>query len=236
MKQKFFFLALVLFVLSSSLKAQNCDPWIKQAYNALYQRNPSAAECNIKNYNNGSWSSLGELIGYIEGYNRTRPGNFIKGDPWIFRGYWELYSRVPSPFELNIYLYNGGSWNSLEQLKGFIKDFQNSLSQNGVKLVPGKLKDKDAAAMVDNSNNLLAVSLVSLDGGQVIAAGGGNVIAAGGGNVIAPGGGNVVAPGGANITISNNTAGLNVSAGYSVQSTGAKRVIKTAGKGAIIIK
>ena len=103
-------------------------------------------------------------------------------------------------------------------------------------MISGKVKDKDVAAIVDNNNNVLAVSLVSLNNGQVISPGGGNVISAGGDNVISPGGGNVISPGGGNMTFNNNTAGLTIGAGYSTQSTGVKRVIKTAGKGTIAIK
>lgn len=236
MKQKNLFLALALFFFATSLKAQNCDPWIAEAYKLMYKRTPTAAECNIKNYNNGSWRNKAELIGYIDAYNRYKPGDFLKGDPWIFQAYYELYTRIPNPIELNINLYNGGSWNDLGQLKGYIQEYQKSLSQNNLRMISGKVKDKDVAAVVDNNNNVIAVSLVSLNSGQVISPGGGNVISAGGDNVISPGGGNVISPGGGNLTINNNTAGLTVGAGYSTQSTGVKRVIKTAGKGTIAIK
>jgi len=236
MKQKNLFFALALLFFATSLKAQNCDPWIVESYKLLYKRTPTATECNIRNYNNGSWGSKAELIGHIDAYNRYKSGNFIKGDPWIFQAYYELYSRVPNPIELNINLYNGGSWNNYGQLKSYIQQYQSSLAQNNLKMVSGKVKEKDAVALVDNNNNVLAVSLVSPNGGQVISPGGANVIASGGGNVISPGGGNVISPGGANFTFNNNTAGLNIGAGYSTQSTGVKRVIKTAGKGSIVVK
>jgi hypothetical protein len=236
MKKRNLVVILALFVLASSLKAQNCDPWIAEAYKLMYKRSPTSAECNIKNYNNGSWRSKAELIGYIDAYNRNKPGDFLKGDPWIFQNYYELYSRIPTAFELNITLYNGGSWSDRDQLKGFIADYQKSLMQNDVNLIAGKANSKDAAVLVDRNNNVLAVSLISPNGGLVVAPGGANVIAAGGGNVVAPGGGNVIAPGGANFNFNANTPGLNVTAGYSTQSTGVKRTIKTAGKGGITIK
>jgi hypothetical protein len=166
-------------------------------------------------------------LGYIENYNRYKSGNFLKGDPWIFQAYCEMYNRNPTAMELNIKLYNAGSWNSYSELKNYIKQYQSSLSNNGVKVLTGKANGKDAVVMLDNNNKVLAVSLLSLTGGNVIAAGGGNVIAAGGGNVIAAGGGN--------FTFSSNTAGLNVGNVYTVQSVGTK-VIKTSGKGALVIR
>ena len=66
MKQRNVFLALALFFFATSLKAQNCDPWIVDAYKLMYKRTPTATECNIKNYNNGSWRSKAELIGFID--------------------------------------------------------------------------------------------------------------------------------------------------------------------------
>lgn len=68
------FLIVLCLLQVTSIKAQNCDPWIKQVYNELYGRAPSAAECNIKNYNNGSWSGYEQLKGFIRTYNtRSAP-------------------------------------------------------------------------------------------------------------------------------------------------------------------
>jgi hypothetical protein len=47
----------------------------------LYGRGPSAAECNIKNYNNGTWGNYAGLVGHIAGINRYKPGNHLKGAP-----------------------------------------------------------------------------------------------------------------------------------------------------------
>src|SRR5215210_4790016 len=59
-----------LFVLAFNLqsKAQKGDPWIYQAYQEEYHRQPTAFELNIKNYNNGSWNNYGELKNYIKQY------------------------------------------------------------------------------------------------------------------------------------------------------------------------
>lgn len=44
------------------------DPWIHQAYVELYNRQPTAWELNIYNYNNGSWNNYNELKQYIKDY------------------------------------------------------------------------------------------------------------------------------------------------------------------------
>jgi hypothetical protein len=48
-----------------SLNAQSCDTWIIQVYKQLYGRVPNSNECNIKNYNNGSWNSYDQLKEFI---------------------------------------------------------------------------------------------------------------------------------------------------------------------------
>jgi len=110
------------FLLCSAVKAQNCDPWIVKAYQEIFKRTPTAQECNIKNYNNGSWNNYCELVNYIVAYKRA-------GDPWIFKAYCEMYNRVPGTTEQSIYNYNNGSWNSYDQLKGYISSYQKSLEK-----------------------------------------------------------------------------------------------------------
>ncbi len=58
----------IVFLMSLSADAQNCDPWIVSIYKQLYNRQPSSEECNIKNYNNGSWSGYEQLTGYVKKY------------------------------------------------------------------------------------------------------------------------------------------------------------------------
>ncbi len=73
MKRTVTSLIIVLCLLhGTSLKAQNCDPWIKQIYNELYGRTPNGTECNIVNYNYGSWGSYEELKGLIRSYNSSK--------------------------------------------------------------------------------------------------------------------------------------------------------------------
>jgi hypothetical protein len=246
----------------ASLTATSCDPWITQIYKQLYNRTPSAEECNIKNYNNGSWNSYDQLVSYIKSYNNKKTTSQpvkvtqLKGDAWIFQLYKELYNRQPNAWELNIKNYNNGSWDNYAQLKTYIQQYQNALKQNNIEIKTGTMGDKDVVWFYVNGKPE-AVNLVSRDAGSVIAAGGDNVIAAGGGNliqqnggyviapgganvvapgganVIAPGGGNVIAPGGANL-ISSNMAGVTFGSGYRIASQNGK-VIRTSGKTTLII-
>lgn len=237
------FLAMAFF---SHVNAQNCDPWIISAYKQLYQRTPSAEECNIRNYNNGSWNSYNELVGYIKAYKSSGKSTTatLKGDPWIFNAYNELYKRQPNAWELNIKNYNNGSWNSYNELKKYIQDFQNNLRSRKLEVkISEQTFGKNKVAGFFLNGQQVAVDLVSIEGGNVVAAGGGNVIAAGGGNVVSAGGANVVSAGGANVVaagggnirIAEGMAGVNFGGRYTVQSAGTK-VIPTSGQGAIVIR
>lgn len=66
-----YLLFLAAFLSLTSARAQSCDPWIIQAYGELFGRKPTAAECNISNYNNGSWNNYDQLKGYIKAYNNV---------------------------------------------------------------------------------------------------------------------------------------------------------------------
>ena len=154
----------------------------------------------------------------------------LKGDPWIFNAYKEMYNRQPSNWELNIVLYNGGSWNSYQQLKSFITEYQNSMSSEGITTKTYTKGDKSLVAF-DKGNKTIAVDLISIDGGRVIAAGGGNVIAAGGGNIISGGAGNIISGGAGNFS---SLGGVTPSPSkYGGLSGGSVRV-KSSGKGSLV--
>lgn len=239
MKKNVLLLAfLTAMVCFTELNAQNCDPWIVNAYKQLYQRNPTAEECNIRNYNNGSWNSYNELVSYIKAYQNKAKTNTtaLKGDPWILSAYNELYRRQPNVWELNIKNYNNGSWNSYNELKKYIQDFQNNLRNQKLEIRTSEQtwgKHKVTGFFLNGRQ--VAVNLVSVDGGNVVAAGGLNVISAGGGNVVSAGGGNVVAVGGGNIRVADGMPGVNFGGRYTVQSAGTQ-VIPTSGQGALIIR
>lgn len=227
MKQKLLpFFSLLLF--SFCVKAQNCDPWIVKAYQELYQKTPSSEECNIRNYNNGSWNNYNELVSYIKAYktkNSNNPSNTaVKGDPWILQIYKELYNRTPSAWEVNIQNYNSGSWNNYDELKKYIQDFQTSLGKSNISIITKDAGDGKSVAFLMENGQAIAVALVNQNGGQIVAAGGGNVVAAGGGNVISPGGANM-----------QNLSAMNLGGRYSIQSAGT-RIIPVSGKSAITVR
>jgi hypothetical protein len=242
MKQKIsllFLLSILFFGIAA--KAQNCDPWIQQAYKQLYGRSATAEECNIKNYNNGSWNNYDELVRYIKSYNSQKatsaPAQMpaLKGDPWIFQVYKELYNRQPNAWELNVNNYNSGSWKNYAELKSYVRDFQSSISRQRLDIKTGPWTNNNVVVGFFINGQQVAVNVVAAGGGNVVAAGGANVVASGGANVVAAGGGNVVAAGGGNIFINTNMAGVNFGGRYVTQSAGT-RVVTTSGKGALIIR
>lgn len=148
-------------------------------------------------------------------------------DPWINLAFRDSGGGQPVGAgdlgECNPALYNGGSWNSYQQLVNAVRTARQSLANQG--LAWKYLKN------MDNPNDIRA-GLVA--GGNVVAAGGGNVVAAGGGNVVSPGGGNVISVGGGNL---NSLPQIQVMARapYSVMS-GAKKVIKLSESSTIVIR
>lgn len=72
MRIKSICLFVIICTLASNTKAQNCDPWITKIYKQFYGRTPNAVECNIRNYNNGSWNSFDQLSGFIRTYQGGR--------------------------------------------------------------------------------------------------------------------------------------------------------------------
>lgn len=122
MKQKLSLVFLLFFLILGTVTKAQCDPWIQQAYQQLLKRSANAQECNIRNYNNGSWGSYAELLGYVAGYNK-------KGDPWIYRAYWEMYQQLPEAADVNIYNYNHGTWHSYDELKRYIQSYHAAVIQ-----------------------------------------------------------------------------------------------------------
>jgi hypothetical protein len=112
-------------MLVTAVHSQNCDPWIQNAYQKLFKRPANAQECNIRNYNNGSWSSECELLGYVARYKNL-------GDPWIFQVYCELRNRVPDASELNIYNYNNGSWRNYGELRNYVTNYLYNITKERV--------------------------------------------------------------------------------------------------------
>jgi hypothetical protein len=225
-----FVLAFTLLVFTCSAFAQgNCDPWITAIYKQLYNRQPTSSECNIQNYNKGSWSSYQQLTDYIKSYQGAGDGtqlssSLVSGDPWIMEIYQKLYGRRPNSLELNIKLYNNGNWSSYEQLSGFIQQFQKSLTDNGLIIETALLNSSHNLVAIKKDGVYIAANILENKGGNVVAAGGANVVAAGGANVVSAGGANVVAAGGGNVVAAGGgnviaAGGLNAR-GYRVSNSG----------------
>ncbi|WP_162427369.1 hypothetical protein [Pontibacter pudoricolor] len=220
-------------VKSSNSSTQNCDPWIVQIYQQEFRRNPTADECNIRNYNDGSWASYADLKSYIKGYQSKSAGNAntsspvktvkLEGDPWIFKAYRELYRREPVALELNVNNYNGGTWANYAQLKRFVAEFQTSLKKHNAQIKTVDTTNGNQLTGLYLNGEQVAVALISKNGGGVVAAGGMNVVSAGGANVVAAGGMNVVSPGGGNV-VSAGGANVVSAGGANVVSAGGANI------------
>lgn len=160
-------------------------------------------------------------------FNISVNAQTLKGDPWIFQVYKEVYNRQPSGWELNINNYNSGSWNNYADLKKYVMEYQASMNKSGLTIITKKIDDNRILTGFVRDGKLLAANIISPQGGNVVASGGANVVAAGGGNV--------VASGGLNLQITANTAGVSFGGRYTVQSAGTV-VIPVSGKGALIIR
>ena len=103
----------------------------------------------------------------------------LKGDPWIFYAYQELYNRQPNAWELNIKNYNAGSWNNYDELRRYVKMYQISLRNNNLTVSTTTLASGNVVALFNQNGRSIAANLISQDGGGIIASGGGNIIASG---------------------------------------------------------
>lgn len=157
----------------------------------------------------------------------------LKGDPWIFQVYNELYGRQPNAWELNIRNYNSGSWNNYGELKDYVKQYQYGLALQHIYVSTVTLQSGNTAAFFNQNYKSIAVDLITNDGGSIIAQGGGNIIAQGGGNIMTNAGGNVISPNGS--TLSSLIKGVSFGGRYQVLEAGST-LIPTSGKGALIIR
>ncbi len=229
-------LYVLLFSLSSSpLFAQNVDPWITKAYKEMYQKNPSADEANIKNYNNGSWNNYCELVSYIAAYNNNKPGAHLKGDPWIFKAYCEIYNRVPTGWELNIRNYNNGSWSNYDELKKWIRDYFSALAANRIEVKMAKPKSSrtvaEMAVVFIIDGKVTAADLIGNDAGSIKATGGNEMALKGITSLIGLDGGTLISDDGSTL---KNLQGVQFS-GYGLKSEEGAKKVKTAGKTTLVI-
>ena len=148
----------------------------------------------------------------------------LKGDPWIFKVYKELWGIQPNAWELNIKNYNGGSWNSYAELKKYVSQYQNSMTTQGLTVSVKNISDVNFAVVFNQNGRSIAVDLITNDGGTIKVAGAGNIALISGANLLANAG----------IVVNANLAGATFGSRYTLQSEGTK-VIQTSGKGALII-
>lgn len=157
----------------------------------------------------------------------------VKGDPWIFQVYKELYGRQPNAWEIQIKLYNNGSWKDYNQLKQYVKDYQASLSSNSLSVSVTAIKSSpNAAALINQNGKTIAADLISQDGNGIVAQGGGNLVNTNGSNLKDVNGNNIVAQGGGNL---RDIPGASLGSNRQLMA-GDKKIIKTSGQGAIIIR
>ena len=236
MKRILLFALLACSLSASELVAQtSVDPWITKAYSELYKRTPNAEESKIANYNNGSWNSYPELLSYIVAYNNNKGGSHIKGDPWIFRAYYENYNRIPIPWELNIRNYNNGSWNNYDELKKFITEYQNALVVNRLQVVMATVKSvaklAETAAVFILDGKPVAANLIGNDAGSLKAVGGNELKAKGITALIDMNGATLISDDGSTL---KNLKGVQFS-GYGLMSEEGAKKIRTAGKTTLVI-
>jgi hypothetical protein len=231
---------LVLFVSASFvsvLNAQAVDPWITKAYKDIYDKTPNAEESKIANYNNGTWSSYCELVSHIVTYNNSKSGSHIKGDPWIFKAYCELYNRVPTRWEINIKNYNNGSWASYDELKKFIQEYFSSLKANNLEVKMAKPQGAksvtDLAVVFLIDGKIEAADLIGNDAGSLTALGGEELKAKGITKLIGMDGATLISDDGSTL---KSLAAVNFLGAYTVQSGDGSKTIKTSGKTTLVIK
>ncbi len=132
------------------------DYWVAYAFQRVTAGGIASGDlCNIRNYNDGHWSSLTDLIGLMDCY--LRKGHFPCGNL-------ELDQYV-EPQGANIRLtltVNGMGIGYID-----LNAARNIIAAGGGNIIAA------------GGGNIIAAG-----GGNIIAAGGGNIIAAGGGNIV----------------------------------------------------
>jgi hypothetical protein len=150
-------------------------------------------------------------------------------DPWVSRAWVDLSASTEvapgmgSVGACDTNIYNGGRWSSYAELVGYVRGVRNSLYQQRAQFrsFTGRNRERGVALLDLNERGaVLGGWIVGTNGGNIIAADAQRIVASGGGNIVASGAGNIITNAGSN---------------YSLQATGAKRVIKLP-NAAIIIK
>jgi hypothetical protein len=144
-------------------------------------------------------------------------------DPWVTLAIWFETASTRNPNgignlgECNIQLYNGGSWNSYDQLVSAVSATMRAT--NGV------------FSMSDNHDGTLTIVTNAGGGfsswaqvtGRIVATGAGNIVASGAGNIILIGGSNIILIGGSNYRLTSvGQKAIMLPGGHVLVVTGAK--------------
>ena len=158
------------------------------------------------------------------------------GDPWIKKVYNDTWGRDPEGIEWNISNYNGGKWNNYTELMKAIYEWRKNMAAANITFQTSVKKANGNAIVGIYQNNVqIAVDLVNVSNGGIVASGAGNIVASGAGNIVASGAGNIISTNGSGISIDKSMKGANFGSSYTLAAEGVK-VIKTSGSGALIIK
>ena len=138
-------------------------------------------------------------------------------DPWIVQAYQELYKRYPTTEETNIYNYNNGSWNSYDQLKGYIRNYiNNKIINTPTTYAPlpvtgtikgGTYNGRSALALLDG-NKVIALNLIGNDGSTLVGNDGASLIGNDGSTLVGNDGASLVSNSGSTLISNNNTYSL----------------------------
>lgn len=156
----------------------------------------------------------------------------LTGDPMIFKAYREIYNRSPNALEINIKNYNAGTWNSYEELKNFIKDFQNSLLRASLTISSVYLKEVVVIGIRENGQQI-AVAALSMNGGKILANNGSAIVSGVAGNIISGNGGNLTGQDGSGIIVNTKMGGIGYASGDISPSANTRLIIS--GKGSLVI-
>ena len=135
-------------------------------------------------------------------------------DPWIVQAYQELYKRYPTTEETNIYNYNNGSWNSYEQLKGYIQNYiNNKIINTPTTYAPtpvtgtingGRYDGRNALALLEG-NKVITLNLIGSDGSTLVGNDGASLIGNDGSTLVGNDGASLIGVGGSTLISNNNT-------------------------------
>ena len=195
------------------------DAWVTSAFmdvtgsvvNETTRRKPAGygdtGECNVRLYGNGSWSSYNDLVSKVRASINGRMQGVCR-DSYVTSAVRQVKTQMgirnsgigdtfaPQGFgergECNMYLYGGGSWSSMDDLKSKVTTVFTGWRNKGMGFdINGNFVRAGLNPFPTTRIMVIAKDLLN----QAIAAG---VVAGGAGNIVATDGATVVAAGAGN--------------------------------------